>query len=446
MKRRHPLVVSLFLLLSLALVGGHQSGTVHDLTVLHFNDLHARLLPDSNGRGGFAHLATLLKQERAATGASLTLNAGDLAQGTAMSTAFHGVPIFDLANYLGIDASCLGNHEFDYGWRTIDRFTRAAAFDLVSANVVNASGERLLKNPYVIREAGGLRIAVVGAMLERFNGARSWGPWRAAPVVESLRPVVADARRRADLVLVLGHLERSEVEAILEELPDVAVVVAGHTHEGFDEEIEHDGRIAVNARGFGVEIGRLRLRYDTAAHRIVSHEWAHIPVDAAQYRADPDMRRAVERLESKFSALVDVAIGRASRPIQRAEGRTLIQHAMLERIDADAAYFWPIGVRDVIPEGALLARHIWNVSPLDDRIVTVKISGRDLREVTDPEQAPELSGGAVKIEDGRTYRLVTVDFLAERWIDRGRRLAMIDKHLLLRDLLIDWVKQHGVIP
>jgi 2',3'-cyclic-nucleotide 2'-phosphodiesterase (5'-nucleotidase family) len=158
------------------------------------------------------------------------------------------------------------------------------------------------------------------------------------------------------------------------------------------------------------------------------------------------MRQAIQRWESRFSALVDVPIGRASRSILRAEGRTLIQRAMLERIDADVAYFWPIGVRDVIPEGALLARHVWNLSPFDDRIVTVKISGRDLRDVTDPEQPPELSDASVPIDDRRTYRLVTVDFLAERWIDRGRRLVMVDKHLLLRDLIIDWIRQHRVIP
>jgi 2',3'-cyclic-nucleotide 2'-phosphodiesterase (5'-nucleotidase family) len=57
-----------------------QSGRLRSLTTLHLNDLHARLQPDSDGLGGFAHLATVLARERAATGASLTLHAGDLVQ------------------------------------------------------------------------------------------------------------------------------------------------------------------------------------------------------------------------------------------------------------------------------------------------------------------------------------------------------------------------------
>ena len=88
-----------------------------ELTILHVNDLHAQLLPDSEGRGGFAHLATALERERRAARAHLTLHAGDMVQGTPVSTLFEGLPIFTVANTLGIDVHCLGNHEFDYGWQ-----------------------------------------------------------------------------------------------------------------------------------------------------------------------------------------------------------------------------------------------------------------------------------------------------------------------------------------
>ena len=79
---------------------------------------------------------------------------------------FEGVPDYEIANNLGIDVNCLGNHEFDYGWRKIRDFMQIASFPTVSANVVDASGNRLLNPPYVIRDAGGMRIAVIGALLE----------------------------------------------------------------------------------------------------------------------------------------------------------------------------------------------------------------------------------------------------------------------------------------
>src|SRR5262245_25842973 len=115
------MVAAIVLFAGLAL--GFQTPAIHDITIFHFNDLHARLLPES-GVGGFAHLDTLLKQERATVKNSITLYGGDLVQGTPVSTLFKGVPIFEIANGFKIDVACLGNHEFDYGWQKIREFTK----------------------------------------------------------------------------------------------------------------------------------------------------------------------------------------------------------------------------------------------------------------------------------------------------------------------------------
>src|SRR5580704_16356899 len=95
---------------------------VRSLTILHTNDLHAHLLPNDQGLGGFAQLATALNREREHCSPCLYLNAGDLVQGTPVSTIFHGVPVYQIANLLGIDASTLGNHDFDYGSSAIPEF------------------------------------------------------------------------------------------------------------------------------------------------------------------------------------------------------------------------------------------------------------------------------------------------------------------------------------
>ena len=68
---RRTLLTSSVLLWAGLLAGCHQS-TTHEFTILHFNDLHDRLLPDPDGIGGVAHMATLLKRERAAAHASIT--------------------------------------------------------------------------------------------------------------------------------------------------------------------------------------------------------------------------------------------------------------------------------------------------------------------------------------------------------------------------------------
>src|SRR6516165_1609664 len=95
---------------------------VRSLTILHINDLHARLMPLENKHGGFANLAAVIRRERANCKDCILLNAGDVAQGTPVSTIFHGLPVFEVTNLLGFDVSTLGNHDFDYGWMQARKF------------------------------------------------------------------------------------------------------------------------------------------------------------------------------------------------------------------------------------------------------------------------------------------------------------------------------------
>jgi 5'-nucleotidase / UDP-sugar diphosphatase len=438
----------IFLASVLLLLAGCRQSTVHELTILHFNDLHDRLLPDPDGIGGVAHLATVLQRERAAASASITLHAGDLVQGTPVSTVFQGLPDYEIANSLGIDVNCLGNHEFDYGWRRIHDFLQAANFPTVSANAVDASGNRLVNPPYVIRDVGGMRVAVIGALLQNVLNSTTLdrlGPYHAAPTVETLRPIVAEAKQRADMLVVLGHLEKAEAETVLRELPDVSVAVIGHEHTPWKEPVEVDGRFVVHAEGYGREVGRLVLQYDTATRRIISHEWTGIPVDDSAYPADPGVQAQVDKWERRVSALVDVPIGRATQRIERPEVRTLMEHAMLDRVPADFAFTNRGGVRDILPQGELLARHVWNVMPFDNRVVVLDVPGDQLAALTDPSGRTD---PVVKerLDPKRVYRVVTTDFVAQSWADSGKTFPIRDQGALLRDVVIDWIKQRKTIP
>ena len=436
------------LLVAAAVLAGCRQSATHELTILHFNDLHDRLLPDPDGIGGVAHLATLLQHERAAAHGSITLSAGDLVQGSPVSTVFQGVPDYEIANSLGIDVNCLGNHEFDYGWQRIRDFLQAANFATVNANVVDTAGNRMLNPPYVIREAGGMRIAVIGALLEHLlehTTQQNLGPYHSAPLVETLRPVVAEAKQQADIVIVLGHLERTEAEAILRGLPEVSVVVIGHEHTPWKEPLEVDGRFVIHAEGYGRQVGRMVLRYDTATRRITSHTWTGIPVDDSRYPADPVVQAQVDKWEAKVSALVDVPIGRATRAISRNEVKSLMERAMLDRVLADYAFTNRGGVRDILPAGELLARHVWNVMPFDNAVVTLEIPGDQLAALTDPSGRVEKVVTA-PLDPQRVYRLVTTDFVAQSWADQGKTFPRRDQGVLLRDVVIDWIRQRKTIP
>src|SRR5512135_2233220 len=89
------------------------------IVLFHTNDVHSHLEPLARGggepRGGAAARAALLARERDGVAASLTLDAGDVFEGTAYYNFFRGVPDYRLMNAMGYDAGEMGNHELSHG-------------------------------------------------------------------------------------------------------------------------------------------------------------------------------------------------------------------------------------------------------------------------------------------------------------------------------------------
>ena len=204
---------------------------VRSLTILHTNDLHARLTKLENGRGGFAALAAVIRRERANCQDCILLNAGDLAQGSPVSTIFHGQPVFDIANLFGYSAATLGNHDFDYGWMETRSFIRTANYPIVTANIVGADGRLFTPKPYVILTVNGLRVGVIGAMTEELrtlSTPKLMEEWHTVPVIETARKYAAELRDRTDLIVLLGHINGAEENQFLTLAPEIPVLVTGH--------------------------------------------------------------------------------------------------------------------------------------------------------------------------------------------------------------------------
>ena len=419
---------------------------VRPLTILHSNDLHARLLPE-DGRGGFARLATAVQREKANCSACLYLNAGDMVQGTPVSTLFHGRPVYEIANLLGLDAGTLGNHEFDYGWRRVQEFARIAKFPIVSANVVNAKGESITGAPYVIKSEGGIRVAIIGAVLSDLNGnsvtPEQVGPWQVLPVVETVRKQAHALRPQSDLVVVLGHIhDQGEVDAILRNVPEVSVVVAGHSHVRYTSMMKMDGRVAVLVDSFGVDLGRLDLEVDLAAKNLKSAAWKIIPIDG-RYAEDTAVKRLVDSWEEKVGKIVDVPVGESTRQMERGDPllRKMIERAMAEQTGAEIGWVALGNIRYRLPRSRLLARDIWKILPFDDSLAIGTFKG---------SQLPPAITDRYPVEPNREYRVVVTDFTVLNQAAKsqlgvsGLRFARTGPPQ--RDAVIEWIKKKKVIP
>ena len=115
---------------------------IKEITILHTNDLHSHLLPhietwisDSREVGGFANLATLVKQHKLSNPNTLYIDAGDYFSGPYVSTLTKGKAVINSMNYLGLDAACIGNHEFDHGWDNMLEQMEEATFPILNGNI-----------------------------------------------------------------------------------------------------------------------------------------------------------------------------------------------------------------------------------------------------------------------------------------------------------------------
>jgi len=327
-------------------------------------------------------------------------------QGSPVSTIFHGVPIYQLANLLGFDAACLGNHEFDYGWAQAAEFAKIAKYPIVTANVVNAAGKLMTPKPYVILKVNGLRVAVIGGMtdtLKSLTTPKALGEWRTIPVVETARKYAQQLRSQSDLVVLLAHIGGGEESEILNSVPEIQVSVTGHIHTGMSEAMSRDGRVVVRVKSYGEELGRLELKVDTEKKAAVSWTWKRIPVDVASVAPDAAMARQVKYWEDKVADQVDRPLAIASRAFNKSEVKRLIEQALREETHSDFAWMNFGGVRDTLPQGQLLDRHIWNIMPFDNEVLIGTFKGRDL---------PKVVTGDKKIDPDRDYTLAVSDYTA----------------------------------
>jgi len=415
---------------------------IRSLTILHTNDLHAHISPSDAHKGGFAYLAAAIRNERTGCTDCILLDAGDLVQGTPVSTIFHGLPVFEIANLFGFDAATLGNHDFDYGWMQARKFMETANYPIVSSNIVGTNNE-LFARPYVILTVNKLRVAVLGALtddMRNLSTPKLMQQWHTAPVLATVRQYAAELKEKSDIVVLLGHLTAEEELRFLESVPEVPVIVSGHVHTGLDQAVYSEGRILVRVKGYGEELGRLDLKVDTVTKGPASFAWKRIPIDSTKIQPAADVAAQVKRWEDEVAARVDEPLATASHAFDRRQLKAVMEQAMREETGADFAFMNSGGIRDVLPEGRLLVRHIWNIMPFDNLVVIAHVKGRDL---------PRTVLGGRKVEPERDYTLAVSDFTAQNQSAPGELgttgLVFGDDVGLLRDMLVDWFRKKKVI-
>lgn len=254
------------------------------IVILHTNDTHSRIDPfpmdgrRNEGLGGVARRSTLIERIRANNEHVLLLDSGDIFQGTPYFNVFKGEIEFKAMSAMRYDVTTIGNHDFDNGVDGLVSMMPHAEFEWVSANYdVSNTGLEARVKPYVIREMDGVRIGIFGLGID-FEGlvlpSLHAGVSYTDPVMAARRTCETLRERGCNLVVCLSHLghrysgeDRPDDVSLAQEVPDIDVILGGHTHTFLDRPVvfPRSGRTdaLVNQVGFaGIRLGRLDFVFD----------------------------------------------------------------------------------------------------------------------------------------------------------------------------------------
>ena len=431
-------LLALALLLS-GLTAFAEETAAKDVVVLYTNDVHCGI--DENI--GYAGLAAYKKAFAKAGYDVLLVDNGDAIQGGPVGTLSKGEYIIDIMNEVGYDVATIGNHEFDYGMDQFMALREKAKFPYVSANFTDLEGKPIL-DPFVIKEAGGRKIAFVGASTpETFTKStptyfqNEKGEYiydfcegeDGKRLYAAVQKAVDDAREAgAEYVVVLAHLgiDGSSVPYTSSDLivntNGIDAVLDGHSHSTIEQEVvkNKDGEevlltstgtklAAVGALTIAAD-GTLSTRLHTESIFQDDETTAFVEGIKAQYGETLAKVVASSQVDLIVNDLTAVdSEGKPIRIIRSQETNLgdLCADAYRLVSGADIGVVNGGGIRAAIPAGDITFEQIISVHPFGNAMCVVEATGQQILDALEKSvsKLPDENGGFLHVS-GLTF---TVD-------------------------------------
>jgi len=500
------------------------------ITAIGTSDVHGALTSkeDSAGLVTISGYVRAVREARTEDGgAVLLIDAGDMWQGTLESNLTEGASLVEAYNSLGYTAAALGNHEFDFGpvgpspipksatddpRGALKQRAAEANFPFLAANLIDQSTGEPVEwpniQPSVLIDVEGIKVGIIGVMTRRALStsiAANTVDLSIAPLAASIEKEARALRKSgATIIIVSAHAGgqcsefddpadtsscnmESEIFAVADSLPTDLVdhIFAGHTHASIAHFVNgiSISQTGSRARGFGrVDFlvdrttGRLNNRKVFPPMRVgesPSYEgYPVVPEQEIVAIADQAASLAEDMRNKKIGVHLDTPFELTLSP-ESALGN-LYTDALLASADVDVAmHRTNTSIRANLPAGDLTVGSIYEMSPFDNQLAVIELSGAELRQVIS-EQADRgrfrvnFSGmhvnvtcagddmtvemrltNGIEVEDTDSISIAVVNYLAlggDRVFTSVMPEGGYDLQLdapLARDLIIDWLKQRG---
>lgn len=451
------------LLAVLAAAGTMAWGAVQDapgtLVILHTNDTHSQIDPrDDNGLGGVLRRKAVIDSVRAARPNVMLVDAGDAVQGTLFFTLYGGEVENRVMDSLGYDLRILGNHEFDNGAGQLAKRIAGTRAQWISTNY-DMRGMALdsVFAAYAVRDVGGRRIGFMGINLDprgmvaegNYDGVRYLDAYKAADAMAW----VLKHNLGCDLVAAITHIGYSpdgtglSDTQLAQKSEDIDIIIGGHSHTTVNPadakskpwriaNAKGDSVLVVQAGKGGQYVGQIDIDLDN-----LRTAYSLIKVDSRfDDRVDTALQAVLEPYRHGVDSLMNVPVARTAKAVDHNTWGLInfVTDFVLERGrqlagDVDLAIANRGGIRRGLPAGTVTEGVIRQMLPFNNYIQVIDVKGADLLETFDvmtytggngvsagvdiaydPENHRVVSAtlDGRPIEAGRTYRVATIDYLA----------------------------------
>jgi 2',3'-cyclic-nucleotide 2'-phosphodiesterase/3'-nucleotidase len=413
------LLVAAIALLGWPLAGGKAAKRVH-IVVLGTTDLHGNLFPvdyytDKPDNRGLAKIATLIKQTRKENPNVLLIDSGDTIQGTPLEY-YHNKknngpadPMMLAMNALNYDAMTVGNHEYNFGLKVLEKARGEARFPWLSANTYALGTNQNHYQPYLVKEIAGVRIGVLGLTTPGIPN------WENAPNFAGLefREPLPEARKwvrilrekeRADVVIIAMHmgLERdlrtgelnpgqvaneNQAIAIAQQVPGIDLIFMGHTHRDLPS-VVINGVQLIQANYWGRQLARVDMYLENTGARwqMVARAARTIATDE-RVAPDAELLKLGGPYDRETQAWLARAIGGSQADLTAAEARfrdtailDLIQRVQLEAGQADVSMAAVFNSEARIAKGPVTVRDIAGLYVYENTLVVLEVTGQQLKD------------------------------------------------------------------
>ncbi|EGR4116136.1 5'-nucleotidase C-terminal domain-containing protein [Vibrio cholerae] len=256
------------------------NGDIHNVTILGTSDLHGHFMPwdysadKLNLSGSLSQIATKVKTIRQEQPNVILVDAGDTIQGNFVETFKDEAidPMMLGFNEMKYDVWVLGNHEFDFGLKVLNRSLTQFKGRSLAGNIQRPDGNPFLPG-YTIIERGGIKIGVIGMdtpMTQVFAEGtnRLEGMTFTNPTLE-VQKIIKQIDPQVDAIVFVAHMgienendiTNTGVTDIANGNPELDAIVAGHMHTLIDKAVVN-GVIITEPDKYGRALSRIDLQFE----------------------------------------------------------------------------------------------------------------------------------------------------------------------------------------